>query len=93
MLLIINDEDPDHTFNLEIRPKNVSDISCYVIVDGEEHLMEQDAQFSRLYTWSPDVPLGKPANYYFRARYKRGLYGFTNKDLGSEESPFRVEPI
>ncbi len=92
-LVTLNDEDPGHTFNLEVYPKNVTNVNCYVVVNGEEHLMQQDQEYSRLYTWTPDIPLGVPAEYYFRASYKRGLYGYTTQNLGSEEEPFRAEPV
>jgi len=91
-LMLIND-DPKHTFNLEVKPQNVTNIRCFVTVNGIEHEMQIDPHFSRLYTWTPDTPFGEPVEYYFRARYKRGGYGYATKYVGSATEPFRVEPV
>lgn len=86
-------DDPNHTFNLEVKPKNVSNVSCYVIVDGTEYEMQRDSQFNRLYTWTPDIPLGEPTEYYFKARFKPRTGEYKTNYLGSQEQPFHVEPV
>ena len=79
---------PAHRFLLEVKPKNVTNIRAYVVLDGVQHLM--DGSGSGLWTYESPNQCQNQYSYRYFVRYRAGLYGNKVKTLGSPEEPLIV---
>jgi hypothetical protein len=83
---------PAHRFLLELKPKNVSDVRASVILNGVNHGMVEYGNGAQggLWTYESANQCQERYSYYFRVKYKAGLYGNKSVTLGSPQDPFIV---
>ena len=86
-------ENSAHRFLLETKRQNVTDVSTFVTVNGTEHRMTEYSGTSGNGVWFFESldECQATYNYHFRTRYKRGLYGWATKTVGSAASPHTVQ--
>ena len=86
---------PMHRFALEVKPKNVSNISAFITVNGTEYPMTQYRGTSGKGLWVFQSPNECQASYryYYRVRYKAGSSGWKSETLGSQSEPLTATVV
>lgn len=80
---------PGHRFLLELKPRNVSNVSASVTINGTEYPMQRYAGGTGGGTWhaTPPSECNATYTYNFRIRYSAGLFGSQAYTLG-DPTPF-----
>lgn len=83
------ESEPAHRFLLEVKPKNVTNVEPLVYYNGTYHNMTN--LNLGLWAFESENQCQGSYEYFFKVKYRAGLYGDQSETLGSSTEPLKVE--